>query len=394
MSLQKIDEIIADKLPENDGEKQSVKESFAEKSSDIDSDNQSVVTTLLEASNKIREEAKNAGENKVGDDEKSKVETIDTIKTNSQISIKSGRKFSPQTALRQMFGVIVSLKNGWKLYISQPIVLACFGFSFLYLTILGLSYITLAYIYSQCLSEFSVGLMSAGAGLTGIIATFLYPSMRKSFGLIKTGVINAIFQLVTLVPCIVSVFVAGSPFYLLPQNFVNETATAISTTFSLNNSMLEGTTSSLNLSMLSTTSSLNNSMLGSTATSPISLTSSSGSQLFLKCLHGVKPPVSYLSLVLLLSGIILARIGLWGFDLTITQLIQESVAETERGVFNGVQSSLNNLMDLLIYVLVLVFPLPNQFGILVLISAAFITTGYLLFFVYAIKSHRQSVARR
>jgi len=102
--------------------------------------------------------------------------------------------------------------------------------------------------------------------------------------------------------------------------------------------------------------------------------------------------VSYLSMGFLLSGIILARIGLWGFDLTITQLIQESVAETERGVFNGVQSSLNNLMDLLTFLFVFAFPLPSQFGILVFVSAAFVTTGYLLFFIYAIKSRSHSVA--
>ena len=91
-----------------------------------------------------------------------------------------------------------------------------------------------------------------------------------------------------------------------------------------------------------------------------------------------------------MAGMVLARIGLWGFDLTITQLIQESVAESVRGTFSGVQSSLNNLMDLLTYIFVFAFPLPSQFGFLVLISAAFVTVGYILFFIYVHKSKHSS----
>ncbi|XP_069317349.1 ferroportin-like isoform X2 [Eulemur rufifrons] len=98
-----------------------------------------------------------------------------------------------------------------------------------------------------------------------------------------------------------------------------------------------------------------------------------------------EPPESYISIILLFSGVILARIGLWSFDLTVTQLLQENIPEVERGAVNGVQCSLNYLMDLIHFVLVMLAPWPQQFGMLVLISIPFVTTGHMLYFFYARK---------
>ena len=320
----------------------------------------------------LREEIVSGGDDALNDrkrkDDENKSAVTKLARSDFRESTKAVRKFNIRTGLSQMFEVFITLKDGWKLYISQPIALACIGFSFLYMTLLGFGYITLAYVYSQCLSEFSVGLMTAGAGVTGIAATFMYPLMRKRFGFVNTGIASAVFQLLTLIPCIVSVFVIGSPFYLLPQNQVNLTTETMTTASILNNSI---SVTDVSPALTSTTSSVS-------------------SQLFLKCLDGVEPPASYLSLILLMAGMVLARIGLWGFDLTITQLIQESVAEPVRGTFSGVQSSLNNLMDLLTYIFVFAFPLPSQFGFLVLISAAFVTVGYILFFIYVHKSKHSS----
>ena len=258
-------------------------------------------------------------------------DTLNLIDDSSNKSFKTYfHSICKVSVLKKIFAAFIILKDGWKLYIAQPISLPCFGFSFLYMTLLGFGYITLAYEYSQCLSEFTVGLMNGGAAITGIIATFMYPLMRRRYGVIRTGVFSALFQLSTLIPCIVSVFVDGSPFYLLPANQLQ-----------LSNDTLSVATSTIVVVSVTTASSSYPNNFTSTEEN-----SSVGSQLFLKCLDGISPPSSYLSMVLFMAGIILARIGLWGFDLAITQLIQESVAESKRGVFSGVQSSLNNLMDL------------------------------------------------
>lgn len=78
--------------------------------------------------------------------------------------------------------------------------------------------------------------------------------------------------------------------------------------------------------------------------------------------------------------------GLWSFDLTVTQLIQENVIESERGIINGVQNSMNYLLDLLHFIMVIVFPNPETFGLLVIISVTFVATGHIMYFRFAFRS--------
>lgn len=73
-------------------------------------------------------------------------------------------------------------------------------------------------------------------------------------------------------------------------------------------------------------------------------------------------------------------------DLTITQLFLESVDVTERGIVAGVQNAINQLMDMLKYAIVLLLPVPEVFGYLVIISYIFICLGWILFAVYVKKA--------
>nr|CAB3266280.1 solute carrier family 40 member 1-like [Phallusia mammillata] len=291
---------------------------------------------------------------------------------------KPKEKKPKQSVIMKMFGFIFTVKDGWKSYIAQPIALPCLGFSFLYLTVLGFGYITTTYAYSQCFSEFMVGILLAAAAVTGIIATFIFPIMRQKLGLVRTGLFNAVFQTLTLGMCIASVFVAGSPFYLLPANQPHQDSIP-NTTLSI--PVVTTLPTSMNVSVLNTTMVLTTKSILSNST--VQPQQKIGSDLFLKCQEGTSPPSSYLSVSLLMAGIILARVGLWGFDLTITQLIQENVAESERGIVNGVQMSLNNLMDMIQYILVLALPYPKQFGILVMLSSLAVCIGYVLYCIYA-----------
>ncbi len=78
--------------------------------------------------------------------------------------------------------------------------------------------------------------------------------------------------------------------------------------------------------------------------------------------------------------------GLWSFDLTVTQLIQENVIESERGIINGVQNSMNYLLDLLHFIMVILAPNPEAFGLLVIISVSFVAMGHMMYFRFAYKS--------
>lgn len=80
--------------------------------------------------------------------------------------------------------------------------------------------------------------------------------------------------------------------------------------------------------------------------------------------------------------------GLWSFDLTVTQLMQENVIESERGVINGVQNSMNYLLDLLHFIMVILAPNPEAFGLLVIISVSFVAMGHMMYFRFAYKTLR------
>lgn len=56
--------------------------------------------------------------------------------------------------------------------------------------------------------------MAVGS-LFGITGTFAYPLFRKHLGLKSTGLSGMVFQITCLSACVVSIFLAGSPFDLL-----------------------------------------------------------------------------------------------------------------------------------------------------------------------------------
>ena len=76
-------------------------------------------------------------------------------------------------------------------------------------------------------------------------------------------------------------------------------------------------------------------------------------------------------------------VGLWMADLVVTQTMQESVAEQERGVVGGVQNSTNMLMDMLKFALVIGLPQIQIFGIHIILSFLFILSADLLFLFHA-----------
>ena len=76
-------------------------------------------------------------------------------------------------------------------------------------------------------------------------------------------------------------------------------------------------------------------------------------------------------------------LGLWMADLVVTQILQENVAEKERGIVNGVQNSLNMLFDLIKFVLVICVPHVYYFGYLIIVSFSFIVIASASFSYYS-----------
>jgi len=85
------------------------------------------------------------------------------------------------------------------------------------------------------------------------------------------------------------------------------------------------------------------------------------------------------SLSLFVGGVACSRIGLWVFDLSVTQLFQERVPEYERGVVGSMQQVLNEFFQLLSYVMGLIWPDPSEFKILIVISFGGILVAGILY---------------
>ncbi|XP_056390053.1 solute carrier family 40 member 1 [Hyla sarda] len=255
-----------------------------------------------------------------------------------------------------------TFRDGWVAYYNQSVFWAGMGLAFLYMTVLGFDCITTGYAYTQGLSGSVLSILMGASAISGIMGTVAFTWFRKKCGLIRTGFISGVAQVSSLVLCVVSVFMPGSPLDLTVSPFQD-----IGTRFLEVEPLPTLSPDGVSQEVLTTSlqNLLNNSSL--TTDEP-----------------GVSMPLTSVSL--LFAGVIAARIGLWSFDLTVTQLLQENVIESERGIINGVQNSMNYLLDLMHFIMVILGPNPEAFGLLVLISVSFVAMGHMMFFRFAYKN--------
>lgn len=87
----------------------------------------------------------------------------------------------------------------------------------------------------------------------------------------------------------------------------------------------------------------------------------------------------FVSQILFLFFVLLSRIGLYGFNLSETELRQVLISPTNRGRVNGIATAFNHLATLIIYGLGIVFAEEESFKYLVGISVVSICIGALLF---------------
>ena len=77
----------------------------------------------------------------------------------------------------------------------------------------------------------------------------------------------------------------------------------------------------------------------------------------------------------------MSRIGLYAFDITIKQLFQESVEEEHRGIVGGLQQSLESFFGLIVFVLGIIFPNPNDFYVLAGCGCVGVGLAFLFYWV-------------
>ncbi|XP_025095565.1 solute carrier family 40 member 1-like isoform X2 [Pomacea canaliculata] len=275
---------------------------------------------------------------------------------------------------------VITLYRGWRTYMQYNVALAGLALACLYMTVLGFDNITVAYAVTQGVSESITGVLMGVSAVFGLIGTCVYPALHRRTGLARTGIIALTCQIgdvnLTKVEDIDNISTLSNT---LATRFAGETVRVSSSTLhgSLSKYQESSTADILMTSVFH--GNLTLAAIGSQSYEVPNGVTWSDTSLPPEIGRG---PTSYVSVIFLMAGIVLARFGLWMADLSITQLFLESVKENERGIVNGVQSSLNKLMDVLKFLLVVAIPDTETFGFLIIISYAFICLGWLLYAIF------------
>ena len=186
--------------------------------------------------------------------------------------------------------------HGWKLYFTHPVCAAGLALASVYMTVLGFDNITYGFCMSQCVTESILGGLVGLSAIIGIFGSLAFPLLRRKVGLHKTGLIGFAALIATLTLCVVSIWLPGSPFdpfYFSRKDILPKVSGLV---------MNETITMNEGLSTIS-------------YQSQTKVVDADDSTCYVS---------SFISVSVLLAGIILHRFGLWISDLTITQTLQVS----------------------------------------------------------------------
>ncbi|KAL2337650.1 hypothetical protein Fmac_012096 [Flemingia macrophylla] len=109
----------------------------------------------------------------------------------------------------------------------------------------------------------------------------------------------------------------------------------------------------------------------------------------LPCVAAIWIQNGFLSSYILMGSVAISRLGLWMFDLSVLQQMQDLVSESDRLLVGGIQNSLQSLMDLLAYVMGIIISDPRDFWKLTLLSFLSVTLAAFIYsnHAYHVRKH-------
>ncbi|KAG0359084.1 hypothetical protein BG005_001392 [Podila minutissima] len=84
------------------------------------------------------------------------------------------------------------------------------------------------------------------------------------------------------------------------------------------------------------------------------------------------------------AGMALSRVGVWSFDLVVTQIMQEYI-EGSAGVINGWHYSMMNVFELGQFILTMIWPNPDAYRVPCTLSFCCVVAGALVYSSYVVQ---------
>lgn len=210
--------------------------------------------------------------------------------------------------------------ESWKLYMTHSTRNAGLTLALIYMTVLSFGDVIWAYSLLQCVPEYLLSILCGLAAINEILGAMAFWCLRVNLGADVAGHVGLFFLLAALVPCVVSLFLPGSPWILLNRKVKEDDW---------------------------------------------------------QCRRS-------LSIYILLLGVVAERFGAWLSHIAVTQIQRQEVEEDVSRSIKSVQETLIFLFELIKYVLVLILPRAGDFGYLVCVSFLSIVLGNILYATYTI----------
>ncbi|KAL4943593.1 hypothetical protein BDV06DRAFT_221050 [Aspergillus oleicola] len=203
-----------------------------------------------------------------------------------------------------------STLSPWHTYITQPVFLASFSLSLLYLTVLSFGPTMVTFLLHSGFTSLQVSAMRIGAVLAEISGTVVAPALMGRIGPIRSGLWFLNWQFLTL---------AGAVAAFVFENGDEDGQGGIGK----------------------------------------------------RVVAGV-----------LVAGVALSRLGLWGFDLSVQFLVQEGIPESTRSSFSATEMALQSVFEMISFGTTIIFTAPEQFKYPVYISYGAIAVAAACFAAY------------